>query len=140
MARRAVTSGFDGTMRVWNVESGQEILRYFKDVVGRNVWLAVSPDGHRLFSADRGEREIRYWNVDTGRLIQKLRWAEPPYSGSFTPDGHFAVWGGWDGILREYSLGDTLAQPAARPRRPANTKRRSGLGPVSTPKTTSPRP
>ena len=48
-----------------------------------------------------------YWDVETGRLIQKLSFGGvAPTRGSFTPDGHHAVWGGWDGVVRMYRLQD----------------------------------
>ena len=103
--RRALSSGLDGTIRLWDVESGQEVLRHFKGTTGRNGWLAISPDGHRLFSADGGGRRLRYWNLDTGKLIQELKWGEfARLSGSFTPDGRYANWGGWDGITLRMNL------------------------------------
>ncbi len=138
--QRAITSGVDGTIRLWDVENGQEVLHHFKGPGGRNGYLAVSPDGKRLFCADGGGGELRYWDVESGKLIQRLRCGTSPMSGCFTPDGRFAVWGGWDGILREYRLTDTSTRQVAPPRRSPNIRRRSGLGPVSTPKATSPRP
>jgi WD40 repeat protein/formylglycine-generating enzyme required for sulfatase activity/serine/threonine protein kinase len=124
--RRAVSSGDDGTIRLWDIESGREVLLHFKDPTGRNERLAVSLDGHRLFSADGRGHDLRYWNLDTGKVIQKLKWEESPVSGTFTPDGSHAVWGGWGGLLRMYRLTDIPERPVAPPQRSPNTKGRSG--------------
>jgi WD40 repeat protein/serine/threonine protein kinase len=104
--QRALSSGLDGTIRLWDVKSGQEIQDHFKHPTGANFCLAVSPDGHRLFSGNAGTHELRYWNLDTGKLIQKLKWEDSPRNGSFTSDGRHVVWGGSGGILRLYRLTD----------------------------------
>jgi len=122
--RRAVSAGDDGTIRLWDVENGQEVPGHFKDATGRNGKLAISPDGHRLFSA--GGHELLYWNLDTGKLIQMLKWEESPVGGSFNPDGRHVVWGGWGGLLRMYRLEDIPERPDASPRRSPNPRKRSG--------------
>jgi WD40 repeat protein/serine/threonine protein kinase/Tfp pilus assembly protein PilF len=127
-SQRALSSGMDGTIRLWDVETGREASAHFKGT-GVNGWLAVSPDGHRLFSADGGCRALRYWNLDTGKLIQELRFATSPTKGTFTPDGRHAIWGGWDGTLHMYGLADIAARPNAPPRRSPSTKKRSGPSP-----------
>ena len=105
--RRAVSSGLDGTIRFWDIESGRACSPHFMEPAGRNGWLAVSPDGHRLLSADNGGHALRFWNLDTGKLIQMLKSGDGGNtSGSFTPDGRHAVWGGWDGVVRMYRLAD----------------------------------
>ena len=58
-------------------------LSSFHGPTGRNGWLAVSPDGHRLFSAGwRGTRtavlESRHWQVDS-----EAQWEAPPTRGIF---------------------------------------------------------
>jgi WD40 repeat protein/serine/threonine protein kinase len=122
-ARRVVSAGDDSMIRFWDVDNGREILGHFKDPTGGNGWLAVSPNGTRLFSA-RGN-ELLYWNLDTGKVIQTLKWEEPPVGGSFTPDGRHVVWGGLGGNLRIYRLLDVPEPPNAAPRRSPNAKKRA---------------
>ena len=124
--RPRISAGEDRTIHLWDVESGREVLGYFKEPTGFIGQFAVSPDGRRLFSADTGGSELRYWNLETGTLIQKLDWEANPTSGSFTTDGRHVVWGGFDGILRMYRLNDIPVWPIAPPRQSPNPARRSG--------------
>jgi WD40 repeat protein len=123
-------------IRPWDVDNRREILGHFKDPTGGNGWLAVSPDGTRLFSV--GGNVLRCWNLDTGKVIQTLKWEEPPVGGCFTPDGRQVVWGGWGGNLRMYRLTDipvvqTLARPVnERLRREAEVHHQEPEGGVST--------
>jgi WD40 repeat protein len=120
----------DGTIRLWDVENGREIVDHFKGPTGRNGCLAVSPDGHRLLSGDGGGRELRYWNVDTGTLIQKLKWGEHgPVTGLFTPDGRHSVWAVWGGLVRMYRLRDIPDRPSPPPRRLPDVRKRPSASP-----------
>jgi WD40 repeat protein len=147
---RAISSSDDGTIRLWEVDSGREVPFHFedptggnsrtviswktspttgtpfqfKDATGGNWRLAVSPDGHRLFSG--GGYELRYWNLDTGKFIQKLKLEEPMMDGSFAPDGRHVVWGGLGGVLRMYRLADIPERPIDRPQQSAHSRRQSG--------------
>ncbi len=59
--------GSDRTIVQWDIATGAEIQRFD----GRGEWilsLAVSPDGERLVSGERGGA-IRIWELSTGRLI-----------------------------------------------------------------------
>ena len=77
-----------------------------------------------MFSAE-GWR-LRYWNLDTGKMIQELKYWERALSGAFTPDGRHAVWADWFGILHLYRLLDIPELPVVPQRRSPNTKKRSG--------------
>ena len=131
--QHAVSAGDDATIRLWDIDTGREVPDHFKDPPGGNEWLAVSPDGTRLVTA--GQNKVRYWNLDTGKLLQTLKWEEGSTSGSFTPDGRRIVWGGWNGILRMYRLTDVPDPPTARTRRSPNLAKRPGSPIDATPHT-----
>jgi WD40 repeat protein len=124
--RRAVSSGLDNRIRLWDLESGREISPGFTDHPVCKGWLSVSTDGHRLLAVDGWGRELQLWNVDTGRLIQRLNWGDvSPMRGSFTPDGRQAAWAGWDGGVRMHRLTETGAadrSATASPSAPAAEK------------------
>jgi hypothetical protein len=70
-----------------------------------------------MLSSHQEKRELRLWNVETGELLQKLRWAahegweQHPKRGMFSPDGSCAVWGGGDSSIRVYRLTEPDQQP-----------------------------
>jgi WD40 repeat protein len=117
---RAVSASEDDTVRLWDTETGREILNHFKGSTNDNTYLAVAPDGKRMFSA--GRNHTRYWNLETGELIQTLKWEQWPLRGAFTPDGRYVIWGGWANILRMYELTDIQPPQSAAPRRGGGSK------------------
>ena len=102
--RRAVSGGYDRTLRFWDLASGQETDRFFGhsyEVTG----LAVSPDGKRLLSSDYNGRDLALWDIENRRLIRKISWGLlNPVRGSFSPDGKLAVWCGTGGVIRLYKF------------------------------------
>lgn len=63
--------GGDGTIRLWDVESGRDslVLRGPGDAVGS---LAFGPDGSRLVAGDRGG-QVRVWTLDLDELLEIAR-------------------------------------------------------------------
>jgi WD40 repeat protein len=63
--RRVVSSSWDGTLRVWDPESGAALasLAGHTDAV---TGCAHSPDGHRIVSAS-DDRTVKVWDAEPGR-------------------------------------------------------------------------
>jgi WD40 repeat protein len=84
-----VTCGEDGTLRLWNPQSGA-VDKIEPDVVLRNrrpaVALAYSADGKRF--AAGGSDSIALWNVSDGVETARLKSRSGDISGlAFSPDG-----------------------------------------------------
>jgi WD40 repeat protein len=59
--KRALSGGADGTVRLWDLDSGQEMLRFeghLKAVHG----VAFSPDGRQALSAG-ADGSVRLWGL-----------------------------------------------------------------------------
>ncbi len=81
----------------------------------------VSPDGRRILSGSDDCMMIR-WDRDRRQPIHRF----PRHSGivrgvAFSPDGRHAVWGGTDGLMRNYRLPATDDDKADHPAAPAPT-------------------
>lgn len=71
----AVTAAHDQTVRLWNLETGEEIRR-FEGHSAAVRYVAFSPDGTRILTSrdwigDR-PRSLRLWNTETGEAIGVL--------------------------------------------------------------------
>jgi WD40 repeat protein len=96
--RTIVSSSEDGTVRLWDLDSGDSrILQRHPDFV-RSVahhptepWVAAASDDHSLtIVSSRDGRTIRSW---TG-------WGEPLYAVTFAPDGKSLFTGGREQVSR----------------------------------------
>jgi WD40 repeat protein/serine/threonine protein kinase len=78
------TGGEDGTAKVWDARTGQELFT-FKGRAAVNS-VAFSPDGQRLSAASGGTAQI--WDARTGiELLTIGRTIGPVWSVAFSPDG-----------------------------------------------------
>ncbi|MFM7100786.1 MAG: WD40 repeat domain-containing protein, partial [Verrucomicrobiota bacterium] len=104
--RWLASGGWDGCVRLWDVDSGQPgpVLRGPADGV---MALAYSPDGRRLVSAGR-DRQVQVWRVPEGALESRLAgnggWVRAirflPDGRRFVTGGGDAYWRVWDGANR----------------------------------------
>ena len=82
---RIVTSSFDKTARVWNVEDGSEIaiLKGHQAVLETATF---SPDGSRVITAAR-DGTARIWDAGSGEQIFVLHQPGDVHTAMFSPDG-----------------------------------------------------
>jgi WD40 repeat protein len=89
----------DRTARLWNADTGQLqcTLEGHRDDI---LWLAFSPDGRSLATADRGGC-VKLWHVATGRELLDLRNQPTGIKRvAFSPDGKHFAYLSKDGQLR----------------------------------------
>jgi WD40 repeat protein len=93
-------------LRFWDAATGQERHDRPGDF-GYDPALAVSPDGHRLASADWMEQAVSLWDATSGRLLHAL-----PLKGekryvrnlAFSADGQTLVAGQFKGFLQFWDV------------------------------------
>ncbi|MCS6291011.1 MAG: TIR domain-containing protein [Nitrospira sp.] len=112
--RRFLSGSGDGTVRLWDAQTGQPIGEPLK---GHNAWVrsvAFSPDGTHLLSGG-ADGTVRRWDAETGQSIGvSLKGPKAEVmSMAFSPDGRRLVTGSKDGILRLWN--SETGQPIGEP-------------------------
>ncbi len=106
-----VSGSDDGTARVWEATSGQEVARMTHDNKVNSV--AFSPDGKHVASGS-DDGTARVWEAATGQEVARMTHAHDNsvYSVAFSPDGKYVVSGSDDGTARVWEA--TTGQEVAR--------------------------
>jgi eukaryotic-like serine/threonine-protein kinase len=100
---RAITCSFDGTLRLWNVESAKE-ERCLKGHTGCVTSVALTADGSRALSGSY-DKTVRLWDVDKGEEIRQFPGNTLPVECvALSPDGKLAVAGSQDKTLRVWEV------------------------------------
>ena len=68
--RRAVSGGHDGTVRVWDLDTGQQQAK-LSGHDGPVAAVAISADGRRAVSGGH-DGTVRAWDLDTGEPLRTL--------------------------------------------------------------------
>jgi hypothetical protein len=113
--KRAVTAAFDGSVRVWDVQTGELLQRFFLPKGGNNSTLlralAISPDGQRVaVSGHNMRRAIMIVSLQTGAIQRVITGTEDTGMLAWSTDGRYLAagrpLGQSPGGLRVYSLAD----------------------------------
>ena len=92
--KRLLTSSYDNTARLWNLESGQS--KIFR---GHEWWVwsaAFSPDEKRIVTASQ-DGSAMVWTVETAESgTPFLDHTGPVYAAAFSPDGNYVATAGYD--------------------------------------------
>jgi len=108
---RIVSASNDGTMRVWDAETGQELTQ-LTGHIGIVYSMAYSPDGSRIVGGS-SDGTVRVWDAETGReLTQLTGHTRRVNSVAYSPDGSHIVSGADDGMVRVWDAktGQALTQ------------------------------
>ena len=110
------TAGVDGDFVVWDLDSGEELLREFlgtpfdpeRDIANVRCdepvnAVAFSPDG-RILASSNPDGTTRIWDISTGKQIALIT-SDEVLSLAFSPSGEFLATGGRDGSVRIWATG-----------------------------------
>ena len=115
--RRALSSSQDGTLRIWNLDSGRQIRVLTEEAtadesifshLGEINDVALTPDEQRAVAATANSK-IAIWDLIHGSQLAALRGHRHHVrSVAVTPDGTRVVSGSWDDTIRVWSLSGLL--------------------------------
>jgi WD40 repeat protein/serine/threonine protein kinase len=101
--RRAISGSWDGTLRVWDLETGRSV----RTLEGHTDWInavAVTPDANWALSAS-ADRTLRVWDLENGQLVRTLTGHTDRVNAVvITPDGQCAISASADRTLRVWDL------------------------------------
>jgi WD40 repeat protein len=109
--RRISVGSYEDEIEMWQLPadpwqtSGEDGLQIFRrpSGAGWNYGGAFSPDGKRIaIAGETGLVEVR--DAETGELLLTLQHPAGVSKVEFTPDGHFLMTAGWDGIFRIWAV------------------------------------
>jgi WD40 repeat protein len=106
--QRIVSGHTDGTVRVWDVGTGQLVFPPLQGHTDNVLSVAVSPDGHRIISGDESGT-IRVWDAHRGQPIGQpiSRPGEAVWQLGFTSNDQFRS-GTDNGIVRVWDTTNSL--------------------------------
>jgi WD40 repeat protein len=95
---RLATGSKDGTARIWDAASGQELRKLNHGGVSFVLGVAFSPDGRWLATAC-DKWAVRIWDIASGQRVLDLI-IHKIFGVAFSPDGRWLATAGKDGTAR----------------------------------------
>ncbi|MEP6987782.1 MAG: WD40 repeat domain-containing protein [Chloroflexota bacterium] len=94
----------DASVRVWNIETGEEVLRLDAHFAGADA-VVFSPDGTLLVTSGR-DLAIKFWNTISGQLVHTIIDHEKPVLAlAFNKEGTLLATGSGDNTVRLWQIG-----------------------------------
>ncbi len=121
--RRAVSTSYDRTLRIWDLESGQTVCT-LEGNAERVDALAITPDGRHIVSASH-DRTLRLWDLENFQTVRTLEGHTKAVTAvAITPDGRLAVSASRDRDVATVGVGERSNRRGVR--RPYGTRHRYG--------------
>jgi WD40 repeat protein len=111
--RQMVSSGDDGLIRRWDLESGEPVGDPLAGQTGK-AGAGYVRDGHWIGSVASADWTLRIWDANTGATVRVLAGPRDDVnSGTVSPDGSVFATGNRDGtiVLRDVETGKQIGEP-----------------------------
>ena len=116
--RRVIMASEYSGLRIWDIESGNQLHTLEGGRTFRVSRLAITPDGRRILSSDLNN-VVALWDGDTGERLCRFRDRSPlahhgqplGISVAITPDGERIITGGLDGRIRVWDVNTACREP-----------------------------
>src|ERR1700709_41272 len=102
--QRMITCSLDGSLRLWNLQTGKQIGNDWRDGESKVYTIALSPDGKKVVSGSN-DAVVRLWDIDMGKVIAK--WTghnSRVWNICWNRDGGRIVSGGNEGTVRVWDV------------------------------------
>jgi WD40 repeat protein len=99
---RLLTAGADGTARLWDAKTGEELIR-FEGHKGAVNDAAFSPDG-RFVATAGADGTVRIWDANTTEQMRSMKHSAAVNSVAFSPDGDSVVTASDDTTARVWKV------------------------------------
>jgi len=101
--RTVVSGGDDGTVRLWELSSGNELRMLQPDHQKEVLSIALSPDG-RIALSGSADHSARLWDLSSGRALLTLDHGDSVEFVAIAPDGRTAISVCRDKMLRVWDI------------------------------------
>ena len=104
--RTLASSSQEGTVRVWDPLTGQELASLSAGAGNATHGVSISPDGRYLAAGD--DHAAHVWELATMREVARLGHDSPIYGVVFSPDGRYLATTSIDATVGVWDWGSSL--------------------------------